>query len=146
MPPAGSPPSWTRFNYNRLVLAISGKPRAFPEEFEANSQEVLRIHRKHVNGHPADGSPAQDTRTLQLKMLGPAVGPRVKQTDGSTGVGVTPRNVWAFIAIAVRTRECEIAWNRFPAVLCGQDMVDLKRQLTVRASSRFTGERSQAQS
>ena len=98
------------------------------EEFCPKSQKVVGIQGEHLNGHAADWRSAYDTRTLEFKMLRPEIGPRMKQTDQLTGVGIQSRDVGAFVAIAMRTSECEIAGNGFPTMLLRYDMIHLKGQ------------------
>src|SRR6478672_1475180 len=55
-------------------------------------------------------------------------GSLVTQTNELAGLRVHACDVGAFVAITVRTRECEIAQKGFASMLLCDDVVDLKRQ------------------
>jgi hypothetical protein len=44
---------------------------ALLKELDADQQQVLRIHRQHVNSHATDRCPADDTRAIKFEMLRP---------------------------------------------------------------------------
>ena len=76
----------------------------------------------------ANGRPARNVSPVHLKMLGPRVGPRVKQSDEFVGGGVESRDVRAFKAVAMRTGQREVAAYGLPPMLLGHNMIDLEWQ------------------
>lgn len=62
------------------------------------------------------------------EMLVPLLPPWMKQGDDLAGIGIDPRQVRPFVAVAVAARESEVFQYRGAAVLLGDDVVELKRQ------------------
>ncbi len=57
------------------------EPCTFLKKLDAKQQEVLRIHREHMNRHATDRRHADKARAIELEMLRPKIDPRMKQAD-----------------------------------------------------------------
>jgi hypothetical protein len=61
-------------------------------------------------------------------MLGPDVGPRMKQANKVTGIGIESRDIRTLATIAMRTSESEIVQSGFSLMLFGDYVIDLERE------------------
>ena len=68
----------------------------------------LRVHRQDLRGGAAHWRLAGNSPIIQGEVVGPVVGTGVKEPDELAGERVYARDVRAFVAIAVWTREREI--------------------------------------
>src|SRR5262249_21183935 len=87
----GSP----RQNYQRLELY----PK-FPL--------LIRVHRQYPNGGSTDGCPGHNPRIVPLEMVLPSLSPWVEQRDHLLRLGIDPRQVRAFMQVAVVAGEGQI--------------------------------------
>lgn len=62
----------------------------------------------------------------------PIVTARIVKRDDLAGGGIDARDVWSLGPIAAWARKAEVGQRRSAAVLFGDDVVDLKRQLVCR--------------
>jgi len=99
----------------------------FGQQFRSDQQEVVCVHREHLNCRSANGRLAFQSRAIELKMICPRVGPRIKESGKCLCVRVEPRNVRALEPVAVRASKREIFIDALSAMFLCEDMVDLKR-------------------
>lgn len=79
-----------------------------------------------VNGRPSDGREPKQPRPFPGEVVWPSVLPWAEQSYRSPGVGIDPCDVRAFVAVAGVTGEREIVGFAEPAVLLGDDVVNLE--------------------
>jgi hypothetical protein len=101
---------------------------AFLDQFESEAKEVVSIHREHLNGCASYHGPPCDASSLELKVCGPEVSPRMKQAHEFARRGIESRYVPTFVAIAMRAGESKILDDCFSLMLFGDNMIDLERQ------------------
>jgi len=89
------------------------------------------IHGEHVDGGATDRRHPLDTYALKQKVLTPPVAPGVEEGHKLTADGIYAREVRALAKIAAMAGQREVVNVIAPAVLLGDDMLDVVRQLAV---------------
>jgi hypothetical protein len=101
------------------------------KEFGPQLQAASVIHGEHVHGGATDRCNPLDPYTPKQKVLGPPVAPGVEEWHELTAHGIHARKVRPFAKIAAVAGQREIANVVAPAVLSGDDMLDVVRQPAV---------------
>jgi hypothetical protein len=89
------------------------------------------IHGEHLHGGATGGRNPLDTNAEKQKMLSPAVAPGVEEGHKLTTDGIHAREVGALAKVAAVAGQREIFNVIAPAVLFGDDMLNVVRQLAV---------------
>ena len=100
---------------------------SFRQQFGSDQQPVIRIHGEDINGCATGRCPANYPRSIESKVLRPAIITGMKQSDEPPGLGVEPRNIRTLITIAVSTGQRKVGLCRLSTVLFRNYVIDLKR-------------------
>jgi len=111
------------------------------DEFFADGDFVGLVHQKHLDGGSTDGGEADGERAVPAKVLGPAVGPWMKEAGHLSGNGVDAGDVWTLVAVASATGQGEIVQVVIAAVLSRQDVLDVEAEASngLRKDAVFAG-------
>jgi hypothetical protein len=80
-----------------------------------------------MNGRATGWCLANNPRSIESKVLQPAIITGMKQSNKPTGLGVEPRNVGSLITIAVGAGQSEVGVCRLAPVLFRNYVIDLER-------------------
>jgi len=101
------------------------------QKFGPQFQAASVVHGEHFHGGATGGRNPLDTHAVKQKMLSPAVAPGVEEGHKLTADGIHAREVWALAKVAAVAGQREIVNVIAPAVLFGDDMLNVVRQLAL---------------
>jgi hypothetical protein len=87
---------------------------------------LVRVHIQHSNCGSANIALADDKVAAPFKVLCPPVTPGMEQGCDGLGCRINPREVSAFVQIAINTGQGEIVEGIATAVLAGNDVLYMK--------------------
>ena len=92
----------------------------------ADGYQVRSVDLEDVNRRPTDGRAADQHAALIAEVVAPFVPSRMVERRDPAGGRVAAGQIRTLISIAVNTCPCKIAGHRSPAMLAGDDVLDLE--------------------
>ena len=89
------------------------------------------VELEQVFRHATDRRQGNDSPILQTKVLSPTVSSRVEQTLDSSRLDIDGRQVTSLQEIAQITSPSEVVFVSWPAVLLGDDVIRLVREVRI---------------
>jgi hypothetical protein len=101
------------------------------EDFDPNFNTPRVVHVQDLNGCAPDWGEANELRSVEAKMVGPMVAPRVEEAREVARLGINPGQVRALVQVATVACEREIAVVIGAAVLFGNDVLHVMFQVAM---------------
>ncbi len=101
---------------------------AFGNQGFADGNHARLVRVKDLDRGPSEGSESNENSRPPGKMLSPLVAPRMIEANDFLGHRIDSGDVRAFMHVAMDTAEGQVRERVAPAVLTGDDMVDLVSQ------------------
>jgi hypothetical protein len=93
---------------------------------------VGAVYLQQMNRCASGGRLSEKSSAIPGEMLVPLLPAWMKQRNNLTGVRVDPRQIRPFVAVAVAARESQVFQHGRTAVLLGDNVVEVERQLSER--------------
>jgi hypothetical protein len=87
-----------------------------------------RVDVQDIDGCSTASRQADQSSPRPFEMSAPALSPGIKQDNDAAGYGVTAAEVAGFAQIALEARPCQVVQAIGPAVLLGDNVLDVKTQ------------------
>ena len=101
---------------------------AFKDQLTTERDRQGIVDRQYPDRRSTRGSKTPKSRAMPPEVVGPAVAARMIELSNLTCCLVDSNEVWALIPVASRAGQGQVAQLGFPAMLAGDDVVDLKGQ------------------
>lgn len=98
----------------------------------SNGHQVQIVDGEYLHGDSSDSCQAFQFRAYKAKMFAPEVPAGVKKPHDFSRFHIPPGDVGSFVAVAVKTGECQILQAGRSCVLPRDDVIDLERKTVVR--------------
>jgi hypothetical protein len=112
-------------------LALRGREQAGVDEVHADGDGLGIIDVEDGDGGAALGCAADKSGTVPAEMPAPFVTAGIKEADDLSGARVDTRDVRSFGAVAEKAGQGQIARDGRPAMLAGNDVIDLEGEHAV---------------
>ncbi len=126
-PCEGNPQS-VLFNRRPFLTGEFGEINPFRHQRFADQYRVRLVELENNDSGSSYRAQSHQARPLPGKVLLPEVLARMEQANYLAGQGINSRKVWPLVFITAQARPSQIAKERWPAVLLGDDMVCLEPQ------------------